>query len=267
MSRSVRCATLLLFSFLAVNVYAPHRMIDFWGGAVEYGDRPLVIGSYKQSLEFFRDIEMKEVGNSIGFLDYAAIQPFMLPANMSKAEVRTIEKSRRWAQVSASADEPIQFNGRVILDTHGLSDGSMMVEYGDEKINIGKANEVAGKIFSFLKDRGIVASTFDLVGCDGKIGQRFLFGAEMKGVTNVEVRAYRGTVYVTRAEDIPPHSYMLVVDKPAGFQSEEITVGDYLLRNKPIPVPDEYRQFYSLGKPDPVPAIEPVPVSESCTPD
>ena len=256
------------FAFLvAGNVYAPYSMIDFWGGKVDFDDRPLVIGSYKQSLEFFRDIEMKDVGNGVGFLDYAAIQSFELPPNMTSAERRTIEKSRRWAMLNASPDEPIRFNGRIILDTHGSPDGSMTMDYGDTTINIGKANEVASNILSFFKGRGIVASTFDLVGCNGKIGQRFLFGAEMKGLTDIEVRAYRGIMYVTRVEDYPPHSYMFLQDKRAQFQSDEITVGDYLLRNKLVPVPDEYRQFYSIGKPRSVPAIQPVPTAGTCSPD
>ena len=247
-----RSAALVFFVICIQTADGGWPIFNYRGQAVAYGDRPLLISTWTNVQRLFSDEQMKKNVSDIGYLDYTAITNtvFQSVRNFSAGERASVRRSKRYLAELTLSEEPLEFNGRVIIMLHGDHAGNIQIEYAGGNVQAGNAYELAVRLFSFFQKYKIKVSHIDLNICSGdssRIVDLFFQGLESVGASDVEVQGFSSKTGLRWEESHPDKVYFHI----DGVETYKLRVFDYYVRDMIFDTP-EIRPFIirkRLGSP------------------
>ena len=265
---------LLVFSKVC---FAPLNIFDIRGNIIKTPDRPILIGTYGQSIGMFEySPSLKQMGNEVGFLDISAFDPYIFESQVGKVssavasagirEDLSQNLTQEFLHLNRMSSETLLFNNRAILDVHGGDDGYLefdykgfLVEYLPEELG-----RLLGKVFLEYQ---IKIGQLDILTCCGDSVINGIFrGIKQSGYTDILLNGYAVDSMTppgkTSPFDIVSSS---IIDNRGTSESFEVNTADFITRGVPAVPSDEYKIQFKIGNPEPA-IPPPFPEILGCVP-
>ena len=252
------------FAFaLAISgrAYAPLHVSDIHGNPVPYPDRPIYLSTYEQSIGLFlHSPSMRSPKNSMGFLNISMIDitefsyletlpdyPLHFFENITQYRTSTLLATSR------ILEDPLAFNGRVVVDLHGDLHGDDLVSFlfhnGDASFEPERFGVLLGK---FFKTQKLKVSRVDILGCNGEHNVEKIFkGLKKSGMKNLKVKGY-AVQYVTlpNSQEIESDTVLFEVDDHTYYSAP---TADLIIYGKDDNIPAALKLQFDTGTPENTP--------------